>query len=128
MQASHSKFKKNLWHFLLSFWDILGHCLVICPSLEYCSHIRGSAPGSPLHLLNKIRLRPSVSLTIQTSTILYSLSHIVVLLKICSFSTAIFTGNCSQEIKDIIPDPVRRARTTRSSKIYTSTPFPRYTT
>ena len=31
------------------------------------------------------------------------------------FSTAIFTDIASQEIKNIIPDPMRRVRTTRSS-------------
>ena len=45
---------------------------------------------------------------------LQSLSHrrIVADLSICF---RYFHGHCSQEIKNIIPDPVRRVRTTRSS-------------
>ena len=49
--------------------------------------------------LTESSLKLSILSTIQTSLILYSLSH----------------GHCSQEIKNIIPDPVRRVRTTRSS-------------
>ena len=54
--------------------------------------------------LKESSLKLSVSLTIQTSLILYSLSPIVVLLQIVPFFIAIFT--------DIAP--VRRFRTTRS--------------
>ena len=55
--------------------------------------------------LTKSSLKLSVSSTIQTSIILYSLSPIVVY----------FHGHCSKEIKNIIPNPVRRIRATRSS-------------
>ena len=51
----------------------------------------------------------------QTLPILYSLSPIVVLLQIFPFFYRYFHGHCSQEIKNIIPDPLRRVRTTRSS-------------
>ena len=62
--------------------------------------------------LTESSLKLSVSSTFQTSLILYSLSSIVVLLQIfCHY----IHGHCSQEIKNIIPDPVRRVRTTRSS-------------
>ena len=62
----------------------------IRPSLEYCSHVWGGAPKSSLNLLDRASLKLSVSSTIQTSLILYSLSPIVVLLQIFPFFTAIF--------------------------------------
>ena len=66
--------------------------------------------------LTESSLKLSVSSTIQTSLILYSLSPIVVLLQIFPFIFyRYFHGHCSQEIKNIIPDPMRRVRTTRSS-------------
>ena len=70
--------------------------------------------------LKESSLKLSVSSTIQTSLILYNLSPIVVFLQIFPFSTAIFR-HCSQEIKNVIPDPVRRLRATRSSTL--SHPF-----
>ena len=63
----------------------------IRPSLEYCSHVWGGAPNPLSIFLTESSLKLSVSSTIQTSLILYSLSPIVVLLQIFPFSTAIFT-------------------------------------
>ena len=56
----------------------------ICPSLEYCSHVRGCAPKSSVRLLNKVQ-----SKAIQTSP-LQSLSLIVVWLQIFPSSIDIF--------------------------------------
>ena len=53
--------------------------------------------------LKESSLKLSVSSTIQTSLILYSLSPIVVLLQI--FFCCYFHGHCSQEITNIIPEP-----------------------
>ena len=64
--------------------------------------------------LTESSLKLSVSSTIQTSRILYSLSHRRLVADLSIFYRY-FNGNCSQEIKNIIPDPVRRVRTTRSS-------------
>ena len=85
----------------------------IRPSLEYCSHTRGGAPKSSLHLLDKSNLKQSVSSTIKSSPILSSLFPIVVRLQILPFFLPIFSWTL--EIKNIIPGPVRRRRTTRSS-------------
>ena len=62
----------------------------IRPSLEYCSHVWGGAPNLISIFLTESSLKLSTSSTIQTSLILYSLSPIVVLLQILTFSTAIF--------------------------------------
>ena len=56
----------------------------------------------------------SVSSTIQTSLILYSLSHRRLVADLSIFYRY-FHGHCSQEIKNIIPDPMRRVLTNRSS-------------
>ena len=93
----------------------------IRPSLEYCSHAWGGAPKSSLHLLDRIqskaiRLINNPNLT----NCLQSLSHRCLVADLSIFYRY-FHGNCSQEIKNIIPDPVRHVRTTRSS-IY-SHPF-----
>ena len=64
--------------------------------------------------LTESSLKLSVSSTIQTSLILYSLSRRR-LVADRSIFYLYFDGHCSQEIKNIIPDPVRRVRTTRSS-------------
>ena len=103
-------------------------------SLEYCSHVWGSAPKSSLHLLDRvqskaIRLINSPNLT----NSLQSLSHRRLVADLSIFYRC-FHGHCSQEIKNIIPDPVRSVRATRSStysnhqKLYLLTPFPSYTT
>ena len=64
--------------------------------------------------LTEAILKLPVLSTIQTSLILYSLSHRRLAADLSTFYRY-FHGNCSQEIKNIIPDPVRRVRTTRSS-------------
>ena len=87
----------------------------IRPSLEYCSHVWSGAPKSSLHLLDRvqskaIRLINNPNLT----NSLQSLSHCRLVADLSIFYRY-FHGNCSQEIKNIIPDPVRHVRTTRSS-------------
>ena len=87
----------------------------IRPSLENCSHVWGGAPKSSLHLLDRvqskaIRLINNLNLT----NSLQSLSHRRLVADLSIFYRY-FHGHCSQEIKNIIPDPVRRDRTTRSS-------------
>ena len=83
--------------------------------LEYCSHVWGGAPKSTLCLLDKgqskaIRLINSPNLTKS----LQPLSHRRLVGDVSIFSKY-FHGHCSQEIRDIIPVPLRRVRTTRSS-------------
>ena len=87
----------------------------IRPSLEYCSHVWGGAPKSSLNLLDRvqskaIRLVNNPNLT----NSLQSLSHHCLVADLSIFYRY-FHGHCSQEIKNIIPDPMRRVRTTRSS-------------
>ena len=87
----------------------------IRPSLEYCSHVWSGAPKFSLHLLDRvqskaIRLINNPNLT--NSLQLLSHRHLVADL---SIFYRYFHGHCSQEIKSIVPDPVRRVRTTRSS-------------
>ena len=89
----------------------------IRPSLEYCSHVWGGAPKSTLCLLDKVQSKairlinnPNVTKSLQL------LSHRR-LLGVPSFMRY-FHGQCSQEIReirDIIPVPLRRVRSTRSS-------------
>ena len=87
----------------------------IRPSLEYCSHVWGGAPKSSLHLLDivqskAIRLINNPNLT----NSLQSLSHRRLVADLSIFYHY-FHRHCSQEIKNVIPDPVRHVRTTRSS-------------
>ena len=87
----------------------------IRPSLEYCSHVWGGAPKSTLCLLDKaqskaIRLINNPNLTKS----LQPLSHRR-LVGDLSIYYRYFNGYCSQEIRDIVPVPPRRVRTTRSS-------------
>ena len=87
----------------------------ICPSLEYCSHVWGGAPKSSLHLLDRvqskaIRLINNPSLTNSLQSLFHP--HLVADL---SIFYRYFHGHCSQETKNIIPDPVRHFQTTRSS-------------
>ena len=77
-------------------------------SLEYCSHVWGGAPKSFLHLLDRvqskaIRLINNPNLT----NSLQSLSRHRLVADLSIFYRY-FYGHCSQEIKNIIPDPVRR--------------------
>ena len=87
----------------------------IRPSLEYCSHVWGGAPKSTLCLLDKVQSKairlinnPSLAKSLQL------LSHHR-LVGDLSIYYRYFNGHCSQEIRDIIPVPLRRVRTTRSS-------------
>ena len=87
----------------------------ILPSLEYCSHVWGGAPKSTLCLLNKVQSKairlinnPNLTKSLQP------LSHHR-LVGDLSIYYRYFHGHCSQEIRDIIPVPLRRVRTTRSS-------------
>ena len=87
----------------------------IRPSLEHCSHVWGGAPKSSLNLLDRlkskaIRLINNPHLT----NSLQSLSHRRLVADLSIFYRY-FHGHCSQEFKNIIPDPMRRVRTTRSS-------------
>ena len=86
-------------------------------SLDYCSHIWGFAPKSSFHLLDRVQSRairlinnPGLTNSLQ------SLSHRRLVADLSIFYRY-FHGHCSQEIKNIIPDLVRRVHTltTRSS-------------
>ena len=87
----------------------------IRPSLEYCSHVWGGAPKSTLFLLDKVQSKairlinnPNLTKSLQP------LSHRRLVGDLSVFYRY-FHGHCSQEIRDIIPVPLRRVRTTRSS-------------
>ena len=85
------------------------------PSLEYCSHVWGGATKSTLCLLDEfqskaIRLINNPSLTKS----LQPLSHRRLVGDLSIFYRY-FSGHCSQEIRYIIPVPLRRVRTTRRS-------------
>ena len=87
----------------------------IRPSLEYCSNVWGGAPKSSLHLLDIVQSKairfinnPNLTKSIQ------SLSHRRLVADLSIFYHY-FHGHCSLEIRNIIPDPVRRVCTTRSS-------------
>ena len=87
----------------------------IRPSLEYCCHVWGGGPKSSLNLFDRvqskaIRLINNPNLT----NSLQSLSHCHLVPDLSIFYRC-FHGHCSQEIKNIIPDPVMRVQTTRSS-------------
>ena len=87
----------------------------IRPSLECCSHVWGGAPKSTLCLLDKVQSKairlinnPNLTKSLQP------LSHRR-LVGDLSIYYRYFNGHRSQEIRDIIPVPLRRVRTTRSS-------------
>ena len=96
------------------------HLLSICksqirPSLEYCSHVWGGAPKSTLCLHDKVQSKatrlinnPNLTKSVQP------LSHRCLVGDLSIFYRY-FNGHCSQEIRDIIPVPLRRVKTTRSS-------------
>ena len=87
----------------------------IRPCLEYCSHVWGGAPKSALHLLDRVQskaIRLITNPNLNNSR--QSLSHRRIVADLSVFYRY-FHGHCSQEIKNSIPDPVRRVRTTRSS-------------
>ena len=87
----------------------------IRPSLEYCSHLWGGAPKSSLHLLDKVQSKtirlinnPNLTKSLQ------SLSHRRLVADLSIFYRY-FYGHYSLEIRNNIPDPVRRVRSNRSS-------------
>ena len=87
----------------------------IRPSLEYCSHVWGGAPKSTLCLLDKVQSK-AIRL-INNPNLTKSLQHLSHrrLVGDLSIIYRYFNGHCSQEIRDIIPVPLRHVRTTRSS-------------
>ena len=84
------------------------HKSQIHPSLEYCSHVWGGAPKSSLHLFDRVRSK-SIRLinNPNLTNSLQSLSHRRLFADLSIFYRY-FHGYCSQEIKNIISDPVRR--------------------
>ena len=87
----------------------------IRPSLEHCSYVWGGAPKSTLCLLDKVQSKairlinnPNLTKSLQP------LSHHRLVGYIFIFYRC-FREHCSQEIREIIPVPLRRVRTTRSS-------------
>ena len=87
----------------------------IRPSLEYCSHVWGGAEKSTLCLLDKvqskaIRLINNPNLT----KLLQPLSYRRLVGELFIYYRY-FNGHRSQEIRDIIPVPLRHVRTTRGS-------------
>ena len=87
----------------------------IRPSLEYCSHVWGGAPKSTLCLLDKVQSKairlindPNLTKSLQP------LSHHRLVGDISIFYRYV-NKHYSQEIRDIIPVPLRLVRTTRSS-------------
>ena len=80
------------------------------PSLACCSHVWGGAPKSTLCLLDKvqskaIRLINNPNLTKSLQPLAHSR-----LVGDLSIFYRYFNGHCSQEIRDIIPVPLRRVR------------------
>ena len=87
----------------------------IHPSLEYCSHVWGGTPKSSLHLLDRVQSTAILLINNPNLTnFLQSLSHRLLVADLSIFYHY-FHGNCSQKIKNIIPDLMRCAQTTRSS-------------
>ena len=87
----------------------------IRPSLEYRPHVLGVAPTSSLHLLDRVQSKAICLINNPSLTnYLQSLSHRRLVADLSIFYRY-FHGHCYQEIKNIIPDPVRRIRTIRSS-------------
>ena len=87
----------------------------IHPSLEYCSHVWGGAPKSSLHLLDRVQSTAILLINNPNLTnFLQSLSHRLLVADLSIFYRY-FHGNCSQKIKNIIPDLMMCVQTTRSS-------------
>ena len=88
-----------------------------------CALLQSTAPTFGVVLRNPLSVflamsnpKPFVSSTILTLTNRSNLFPIVVQLDIFpSFTDTLTNGHCSQEIRDIIPVPLKRVRTTRSS-------------
>ena len=87
----------------------------ICPSLKYCSPVCGGAPKSTHCLLDKVQSKAIRLIHNPNRTKSHQpLSHRRLVGDLSIFYRY-FNGHCSQEIRDIIPVPLRRVRTTRSS-------------
>ena len=84
----------------------------IRPSLEYYFHSWDGAPRSSLHL-DRVQSKAIRLINNLTNSFQY-LSHRLLVADLSIFYCC-FHGNCSLEIKNIIPGPVRHFRTTRSS-------------
>ena len=81
----------------------------IRPSLECYSHVWSCAPKSLLHLLDRVQSKAINCINNSKITnSLQSLSHRRLVADLSIFY-------CSQKTKNIIPDPVRRVQSTRSS-------------
>ena len=109
-------YKISISHHFFSSSDLLSiYKSQIRPSLEYCSHVWGGAPKTTLCLLDKIQSK-AIRLTNNPNLTksLQPLSHRRLVGDLSIFYRY-FNGHCSQEIRDIIPVPLRRVRTTRSS-------------
>ena len=85
------------------------------PSLEYCPYIWGGARKSTLCLLDKVQSKairlinnPNLTKSLQPLSHRRLVGDLSILYKY-------FHGHCSQEIREIIPVPLRRVRTTRTS-------------
>ena len=88
---------------------------LICPSLEYCSHVWGGAQKSTLFLLDKVQSKAICLINNADLTIsLQTLSHHCLVGDLSIFHRY-FHGHCSKEIRDIVPVTLRRVRTARSS-------------
>ena len=75
----------------------------------------GGASKSSLHLLDRVQSKAICLINNPNFTnSLQSLSHLRLVADLSIFYRC-FHRHCSQEIKNIFPDPVRRVRTTRSS-------------
>ena len=85
------------------------------PSLEYCSHFWGGAPKSTLCLLDKVQSKAIRLINNPNLTKSLHLCSHRRLVGDLSIYYRYSNGHCSQEIRDIIPVPLRRVRTTRSS-------------
>ena len=86
----------------------------IRPSLEYCSHVWGGGPKSTICLLDKVQSKAIRLINNHNLTkSLQPLSHRR-LVGYISIYYRYFNRHCSQEIRGIIPVPLRRFRTTRS--------------
>ena len=87
----------------------------ICPSLQYCSPVWGGAPKSTLCLLDKVRSKainlinnPNITKSLQPLSNRRLVGDLSIVYRY-------FHRHCSQEVMEIIPVPLRRVRTTRSS-------------
>ena len=87
----------------------------IRPSLEYCSHVWGGAPKSSLCLLDKVQSKAIRLINNPNLTKSHQPFSHRRLVRDLSIFYRYFNGHCSQEMSDIIPVPLRRVRTTRSS-------------